>query len=152
MERRRPKKRMMAEINVVPYIDVMLVLLVIFMVTAPLLQQGVQVELPEADAKALEPSDKEPMIVSVNSKGQYFLNVAENPNLPVTNKELMLRVAAELKRDKNRKVLVKGDTRVDYGQVMGAMVVLQKAGAKGVGLITRDEGTLAQAEEESKRA
>ncbi|HET9843273.1 MAG TPA: protein TolR [Gammaproteobacteria bacterium] len=136
--RRRENKSLVADINVVPYIDVMLVLLVIFMVTAPLLQQGVAVDLPQASANPIEPSEKEPLVVSVDAQGAYFLNIADNPNKPIEPQALMVRVAAELDRDKNRKILVKGDRNVDYGQVMGAMVLLQKAGAPGVGLVTQD--------------
>lgn len=138
MRPRRRAKTFVSEINVVPYIDVMLVLLVIFMVTAPLLQQGVSVDLPQASANPIDPSDQEPLIVSVDQNGNYFLNVAENPNAPIPSKDLQIRVAAELQRNKVRKILVKGDQSVSYGQVMGAMVLLQKAGAPSVGLVTQD--------------
>lgn len=138
MRARRRSKPFVSEINVVPYIDVMLVLLVIFMVTAPLLQQGVAVDLPQASANPIDPADQEPLVVSVDSTGNYYLNVAGSPNSPIASKDLQLRVAAELKRNKSRQVLVKGDLRVSYGQVMGAMVLLQKAGAPSVGLVTQD--------------
>jgi biopolymer transport protein TolR len=129
----------MAEINVVPYIDVMLVLLIIFMVTAPLLQQGVEVDLPTAGAKVLPAAPKPPMVVSVNQQGEYFLNIMEQPNTLLSASALALRVAAELRLDPQRKVLVKGDQKVDYGKVVGAMVLLQQAGAPSVGLVTQDE-------------
>jgi biopolymer transport protein TolR len=138
MRRARARKTFVADINVVPYIDVMLVLLVIFMVTAPLLQQGVSVDLPQASAKAINPAENEPLVVSVDKNGLYYLNIAGSPNSPIAPKDLMLRVAAELKRDAKRQILVKGDEKVDYGQVVGAMVMLQQAGAPSVGLVTKD--------------
>ncbi|OGO94610.1 MAG: protein TolR [Coxiella sp. RIFCSPHIGHO2_12_FULL_42_15] len=136
----RQRKGPLAEINVVPYIDVMLVLLVIFMITAPLLSQGIHVNLPQASARAL-PSKKElPLVVSINAGGQYFLNVAEKPDVPVTEQELLYRVAALLKlaeqQHAERPVYVKGDRAVDYGRVVAVMALLQKAGANDVGLIT----------------
>ena len=139
MRKKRTSSKITAEINIVPYIDVMLVLLVIFMVTAPLLQQGVSVDLPQASAEVLPPQEIDPIIVSVDKEGSYFLNIADNPSYPVEDKALMLRVAAELQRHPNRKVMVKGDQVVNYGKVVSAMVILQRAGAKGVGLITQDQ-------------
>ena len=139
MRRQRTRKKPMAEINVVPYIDVMLVLLVIFMITAPLLTQGVKVSLPKAQANAIS-DNNQPIIVSVNAKGQYFLNIANNPNKPIAAQALATRVAAELQlakqAHKRRLVLIKGDHNVDYGKVVRAMVLLQHAGAKSVGLMT----------------
>ena len=137
MLKKRPQKSII-EINVVPYIDIMLVLLVIFMVTAPLLQQGVSVDLPNASAKSLPSADVEPIVVSVNKDGAYFLNVARNPSLAITKKNLILRISAELKRNPGRKVLVKGDQNVAYGRVVEAMVVIQQSGVAAVGLITQD--------------
>jgi len=135
------RRRPMAEINVVPYIDVMLVLLVIFMITTPLLSQGVKVNLPKAHATALTAQQREPIIVSVNRQGQYFLNIADQPAQPIDTQALATRVAAELQLAKQagqkRLVLVKGDRNVDYGHVMQAMVLLQHAGAAEVGLITQ---------------
>lgn len=137
------KRRPLAEINVVPYIDVMLVLLVIFMITAPLLTQGVHVNLPNAAAKALPPKKSMPVIVSVNAKGQLFLNSKATPNQPLTPLKLMTRIAAELqiakKQHEKKDIYVKGDKDANYGQVMKAMVLLQKAGARDVGLITRPD-------------
>ncbi|MBS0287764.1 MAG: protein TolR [Proteobacteria bacterium] len=138
LKKRRPKK-LVAEINVVPYIDVMLVLLVIFIVTAPLLQQGVAVDLPQASAKALPPADKEPIIVSVDKGGNYYLNISDAPHLPMAKEPLSIRVGAELKRTPERKVLVKADGNVNYAKVVGAMVILQQAGAPSVGLVTQDD-------------
>jgi biopolymer transport protein TolR len=138
MRRQRRSKKLVAEINVVPYIDVMLVLLVIFIVTAPLLQQGVAVDLPQASAKTLPPAEKEPIIVSVDTEGMYYLNIADAPQMPIDHQALSLRVMAELKRTPQRKVLVKADKQVNYGKVVGAMVLLQQAGAPSVGLVTQD--------------
>lgn len=135
----KQKRRVMAEMNVVPYIDVMLVLLVIFMITAPLLTQGVTVDLPKADAKALDPSEsegQEPLVVSVDAAGQFFLNVGDEPDQPVSPQILMARAAAVLRLKPNTPVMVKGDRGVNYGRVVSAMALLQKAGAPKVGLIT----------------
>jgi biopolymer transport protein TolR len=141
MARRHSKRRPMAEINVVPYIDVMLVLLVIFMITAPLLTQGVNVNLPHAKAKALSAKDRRPVVVSVNRRGEYFLNLAKQPIHPLTPQAIMTQVTAYLtlakQHHETRPVYVKGDKAVSYGQVVKAMVLLQKAGAKQVGLITQ---------------
>ncbi len=141
--RDKSRRRPMAEINVVPYIDVMLVLLVIFMVAAPLLSQGVNVALPQASAKALPPQPAPPIIVSVDRSGQFYLNVSNQPKTPISAQALMVQVAAQLKvaKQKNqlRDVYVKGDRAVDYGKVVEAMVLLQKAGVENVGLITRPE-------------
>ena len=137
----RRKNKPIAEINVVPYIDVMLVLLVIFMITAPLLTQGVNVNLPQAHAKEMSAKDKTPIVVSVDSKGRYFLNLAKTPSNPINPQQLMSQVSAYLMLAKqkhyNRPVYVKGDRAVNYGRVVKAMVMLQKAGAKDVGLITQ---------------
>lgn len=145
MINKRQRKRPMAEINVVPYIDVMLVLLVIFMVTAPLLSQGVNVNLPQAKAQTIPPAEKEPIIVSVDAQGNYYLNIATNPNQPVNAATLTSQVSAELQvaqqQGIQRQVLVKGDKNVDYGHVMQAMVLLQQAGAPSVGLITEQPPT-----------
>lgn len=140
MKYQRKRNRSMSEINVVPYIDVMLVLLVIFMITAPLLSQGVHVDLPRAQAKALSIKQTTPIIVSVDKKGLYYLNSSENPSIPLPPQQLMDRVAAELAVAKQKggkiTVLVKGDKQVDYARVVQAMVLLQHAGVKQVGLMT----------------
>lgn len=136
----RSKRKYKAEINVVPYIDVMLVLVVIFMITAPLLSQGVNVDLPKAQAKTLT-SQIEPIIVSIDASGRYFLNT-EASQQPIALSQLKDNVAKELALSKNqgqiREVFVKGDKHVDYDKVMQAMVILQQAGAANVGLITQD--------------
>ena len=134
--RQRIRKRPMSEINVVPYIDVMLVLLIIFMVTAPLLSQGVKVDLPQAPSSPLPPNDKEPVIVNVDRSGNFFINYGENQDKPVDPATLVNRVSALLKYQPNIPVLVGGDTNVPYGQVVQVMTLLQQAGAPSVGMIT----------------
>lgn len=153
--KKRIRKRPMAEINVVPYIDVMLVLLIIFMITTPLLSQGVKVALPQAAAQALSTKDAEPIIVSVDAQGQYYLNIAADPSTPISTVALQSRVSAELalaqQQGQQRQVLVKGDKDVDYGKVVQAMVLLQQAGAKTVGLMTEtpDSGSSFRTRESS---
>jgi biopolymer transport protein TolR len=136
------RERPISEINVVPYIDVMLVLLVIFMITAPMLSQGVTVDLPKAASQTLAPTDREPIIVSVNQEGTYFLNISSTPADPIDPQALTVRVAAELElaKQSNQKlnVLVKGDQGVAYGKVVQAMALLKQAGAEQVGLLTDD--------------
>ena len=139
MLRKRVSTPLVAEINVVPYIDVMLVLLVIFIVTAPLLQQGVVVDLPQAAAKTLSPDEKEPIVISVDKDGYYYLNIADAPQARLENEAIVQRVMAALARDPQRKVLVKADQWVNYGKVMGAMVLLQQAGGSSIGLVTQEE-------------
>ena len=136
MARQRVRKRPIAEINVVPYIDVMLVMLVIFMITAPLLTQGVKVDLPEAAAEPIEDADKEPLVVSVDASGKLYLNVGEAPESPVDAEGLVQTVAAVLRRQPQKSVLVRGDHAVEYGAVVSAMVLLQQAGVPSVGLVT----------------
>lgn len=133
---RRKKRKPMAEINVVPYIDVMLVLLVIFMITAPLLTQGVKVDLPQADAEPLPAEADDPVLISVNVDGEFFIDIGEGKNQPVDRETLMTRVAAVLKYRPKTPIMVKGDRNVDYGRVVEAMVLVQAAGAPSVGLIT----------------
>jgi biopolymer transport protein TolR len=128
----------MGEINVVPYIDVMLVLLIIFMVTAPLLTQGIKVELPKAGAEPLQadPQSKEPLILSVDRTGNFYLNFGQGKDAPIEEEELLQRVAAVLRREPKTAVLVKADKSVAYGRVVEGMVLLQRAGAAQVGFIT----------------
>jgi biopolymer transport protein TolR len=128
----------MGEINVVPLIDVMLVLLVIFMATAPLLTQGVKVELPKAGAEPLPVrSQKEPpLILSIDTEGQLFLNLGRKSDVALSDDELLQSVKDALVSDPLRDVLVRADTRVPYGRVVGAMVVLQSAGATKIGFLT----------------
>lgn len=144
MIRVKSKRRSpVSELNVVPYIDVMLVLLVIFMITAPILSQGVTVDLPKAASQSLPPAEREPIIVSVNEQGAFFLNISSTPADPIEAQALLVRVAAELELAKqaNQKlnVLVKGDQGVAYGKVVQAMSLLKQAGAEQVGLMTDSE-------------
>jgi len=126
----------MSEINVVPYIDVMLVLLVIFMVTAPLLAQGVKVELPQVASEPLQGNTDEPLIVSVDAAGRAYLNYGEGENAPLDGETLVTRVGALLRHRPGVEVLVKGDRSVSYGDVIRVMALLQRAGAPSIGLIT----------------
>ena len=137
MTPRRPKRKRMAEINVVPYIDVMLVLLVIFMITAPLLAEGIKVELPKTSASPIQQDQGEPIIVTVNRKGRYYLNVSDKPKQRISKTALVKRIAAIKRQRKNVPVLVRGDRNARYGDVVKLMALLQKAGIEGVGLITK---------------
>ena len=136
--RRRARFRPMAEINVVPYIDVMLVLLIIFMVTAPMLMQGVQVDLPQAKTEPVENQDSEPLIVSIDARGQLFLNLGAQEDQSLSLATVRQRVGAVIRRSPGVPVLVWGDRAVPYGEVVALMAALQDAGATGVGLVTED--------------
>ena len=141
-QRRQYLSQLSADINVVPYIDVMLVLLVIFMITAPLLTQGIQVQLPHASGKTLPPKQL-PVIVSVNSQGQFFLNRNKLPGQVLDANTLAQRVNTILSAKKSNPpaVYIKGDRNVRYDAIMQAMVLLQRAGADHVGLITQSSHT-----------
>jgi len=130
------KRRAIAEINVVPYIDVMLVLLIIFMITAPIVQQGVKVELPKLSANSLPPEEQEPVILTVSKTGDYYLNIGDNRKKPVTDEVVTQRIALVLKQKPQTPILVRGDKDVSYGSVTTAMVLLQSAGVEKVGLMT----------------
>ena len=148
------RRRLMGEINVVPYIDVMLVLLIIFMITAPLLTQGVQVELPDADAQPIDPDllkDREPLVLSVDRDGRYYLNIGGDEDAPIEAAEVARRAGAVLERDAATPVLVKADERVPYGSVVRAMVLLQQAGAKKIGFLTDPKAIRALEELERRR-
>lgn len=136
MARQKNRHRPMSEINVVPYIDVMLVLLVIFMITAPLLTQGVKVELPQADAEPLPSEADDPVVVSVNRDGELFIDIGEAKDQPVDEATLVARIQAVLKYKPKTSILVRGDVGVAYGRVVEAMVLVQAGGAPSVGLIT----------------
>lgn len=130
----------MSDINVVPYIDVMLVLLVIFMITTPLLTQGVKVTLPKTKANMIEKNNQQPMIISVDKRGQYYLNISPEPNKPMTTRALVNLVSTRVAMTKNvginSPVLIRGDQAVDYGKVVDLMALLQQSGVDNVGLIT----------------
>jgi biopolymer transport protein TolR len=129
-------RRLMGEINVVPYIDVMLVLLIIFMVTAPLLTQGITVELPKANAQPVESSEQEPLILSIDAQGRMYINLGSAPEQPLTSQLVAQRASSALRTAPQRTVLVKADERIAYGRVVAAMVILQQSGASKVGFIT----------------
>jgi biopolymer transport protein TolR len=133
------RRKLMGEINVVPYIDVMLVLLVIFMITAPLLKEGVKVDLPDAGAKPIDPeflAKHEPLILTIDSRARLYINFGANPDKPASEATVSARTAALLRRDPQTPILVKADTTVPYGTVVHAMVLLQHAGAAKVGFLT----------------
>ncbi len=137
MAEKRNKRKPMSEINVVPYIDVMLVLLIIFMVTAPMLMQGVKVDLPDASADPVEKQDSEPVIVSVDAAGQLYLNLGQEEQI-LSLATIKERVSAVMRRSPEKPVLIWGDRAVPYGEVVTVMVALQEAGAPSVGLVTED--------------
>ena len=134
------RRRLMGEINVVPYIDVMLVLLIIFMITAPLLTEGIKVELPKAQAKGIDPDlmkDVKPLILSIDAKGRLYLNYNKPEDEPIPAEKVEAQASAVLRRAPETAVLVRGDYRVAYGEIVGAMTILQRAGASKVGFITQ---------------
>jgi biopolymer transport protein TolR len=131
MRYRHKRKKMMSEINVVPYIDVMLVLLVIFMITAPLMAQGVKVNLPSARAQSVESTRAEHLVITVDQAGKYYLD-----DRAISSKSLVDRVAGALKANPKTTVQVRGDRDANYGDVVKLMALLQDAGAPSVGLLT----------------
>lgn len=140
IKKTKHKRRLVAEINVVPYIDVMLVLLIVFMVTAPLLMQGVKVELPKAPSAPLENKDQEPLIVSVKADGSYYVDLGNGKNVQEPLPSIIEKVTKILRQQPKTPVLVWGDARVDYGEVVTLMSELQNAGAPSVGLVTEPPG------------
>ena len=136
LSRRRQKKGLVSEINVVPYIDVMLVLLVIFMVTAPMLTPGVPIDLPEAATEPLPvDAEEEPLVISVNTSGELFINVGGDIEKPVTLGIIKDRVMKVLASKPGTSVQLRGDAKLDYGTVMEVMGALQGAGVKSIGLV-----------------
>lgn len=134
---RRKRRKPMAQINVVPYIDVMLVLLVIFMVAAPMLQEGVEVKLPQAEAKAIETEEEEEkIVVAVTADGQFYLDIDGKDALPLDEFALSQRVVEMLAEREDKRVFVRGDADVNYGSVMRVMSALKVAGVESVGLLT----------------
>ena len=131
------KRKLMSEINVVPYIDVMLVLLVIFMVTAPMLTQGIKVDLPKANSVPIDDvPNHQPLVLSVDAEGNLYINVGDDEDQPASGKEVIARVGAVLRNRPETPILVKADRAVPYGYVVGAMVVLQQGGAEHIGFVT----------------
>ena len=136
---RSNKRKPLAEINVVPYIDVMLVLLVVFMITAPLLMQGVTVDLPQAPSEPFDSKEDEPLIVSVKSDGSFYLNLGNDQETAKPLTQIQETVTKVLRQKPDTPVLVWGDAKVPYGEVVKAMTSLQAAGAPSVGLVTEPE-------------
>ncbi len=131
------KRKLIGEINVVPYIDVMLVLLIIFMVTAPLLTQGVSVELPKAGAEPIQDiPNHPPLVLSVDAEGNLYINVGDDEDQPASAKEIVARTSKVLRSRPDTPILIKADKAVPYGNVVGAMVLLQQGGAENVGFVT----------------
>ena len=133
---RSNKRKPVSEINVVPYIDVMLVLLIIFMITTPIIQQGVEIDLPQANANPVETEDIPPLVVTVDANGQYFLEITEKPSEAIDTETMQLHVAAVLRNKPQTPVMIRGDKNVAYGTVINAMVALQAAGVPSIGLMT----------------
>ena len=136
IRRQRTKRKLNAEINVVPYIDVTLVLLIIFMVTAPMLTQGVDVELPKASSEPVETQDEEPLIVTVDAEGLYYINLGEDETVPKSAEQIAGQISQILSVNPGKMMLVRGDRQASYDQVVQLMVLLQGAGAERVGLVT----------------
>jgi len=137
---RKQKRRLVAEINVVPYIDVMLVLLIVFMITAPLLTQGVKVDLPQAPSSPLDDKEKDPLIVSIKADGSYYVDLGNGKNRQQPLVDIISKVGKVLAQKPDTPVLVWGDRRVEYGAVVSLMAELQEVGAASVGLVTEPPG------------
>ena len=133
--RRHTRKPVMAEINVTPMVDVMLVLLIIFMVSAPLLTVGVPIDLPQTKAKSLD-QDKEPLTVSVNTKGEIYL---QNSEIKIDELVAKLQAVTQARGGSDERIYVRGDKKVDYGTVMRVMGRLSAAGFRRVALVTEVE-------------
>ncbi|MGJ8581628.1 MAG: protein TolR [Psychromonas sp.] len=133
------RKRVIAEINVVPYIDVMLVLLIIFMVTAPLVTQGVNVDLPQAAAESLPEDSKPPLIATIDKQGRYYLSVGDDSDAPLDAAQMSALVEGQIELDPDAQFIVKGDGDVDYKSVVKLMVLLQQAGVPSLGLMTEPD-------------
>lgn len=135
----RPRRRkQMAEINVVPLIDVMLVLLIVFMITAPLITQGIKVDLPQADAEPVENRDEITLVISINAEGNYFISLgAEDNPEPVPLERIREDVSKILSQNPGVPVFLEGDVAINYGLVTNLLSTLGEAGAQNVRLITR---------------
>ena len=133
--RRRRRRGVMSEINVTPMVDVMLVLLIIFMVSAPLLTVGVPIDLPQSQAKSLD-QDKEPLTVSVNTKGEVYL---QNTEIPLDELVPKLKAITDARGGAEERIFVRGDRQVDYGTVMKVMGRISAAGFRRVALVTEVE-------------
>ena len=137
---RTKKHRLMSEINVVPYIDVMLVLLIIFMITAPLLTQGITVDLPKAAAQAVATDNNEPLVLSVDKDGKFYLNVGDKVESPIDEAAILERASAVIRRNPQTQVIVKADQAVPYGRVVLGASLLQQAGAPKISFLTDPSG------------
>ena len=137
----RPRRHLMAEMNVVPYIDVMLVLLVIFMITAPMLTQGLKVELPKVDSEAMQVDSQEPIVITIKADGSYWLKQDKNDSSPVLLEQLTESLLVHQQKNPELQVLINGDTQVPYGEVVKLMASLQKAQILRVGLLTEPSET-----------
>ena len=129
----------MAEINVVPYIDVTLVLLIIFMITTPLLQTGVKVDLPEAESAIVEQKNEPPLIITIKEQGQYYILVGDKDQEQLEPEAIDARVTAVLNEKPETQVLIEADKTVDYGTVVTVMAGLKNAGVANVGLMTKSD-------------
>jgi biopolymer transport protein TolR len=136
---RHYQNKIINEINVVPYVDISLVLLLIFMISAPLIQQGVDIDLPKAKAKKIESIEEEPMIISVNQKAELFFNYSDSPKKPIAPSLLLARVLALKKVSPSLPVLVRGDRSASYGNIVRVMALLQQSGVGKIGLMTENE-------------
>ncbi len=142
MGRKNGRRKPMAEINVVPYIDVTLVLLIIFMITTPMLQTGVDVDLPQAESKTVESTgegDNPPIVISIKESGEYFIKVDSNEDVPVLPEEINAQVEGVLINKPKTQVLINADKGVSYGTVVTVMAALKNAGVPTVGLMTKPE-------------
>jgi biopolymer transport protein TolR len=140
MRQGKKGRRLMGHMNVVPYIDVMLVLLIIFMITAPMLQQGITVDLPDVEAQPLDPEqmqDNEVLILSIDAEGRFYLNIGgEDPEAPIDAQTVLTRTAAVIRRNADTPVVVKSDKTVNVGRLAEGMALLQSAGAPSIGILT----------------
>jgi biopolymer transport protein TolR len=132
---RKAKRKLSSDINVVPYIDVMLVLLVIFMITAPLLTQGVEVQLPETQASPIT-TEKEPVTLYVDARGLLYLDIGEHREQPLKDEEIVQRVRAVMNNNPQELVIISADKRVPYNDVARGMSLLQQAGVSKIGFKT----------------
>jgi biopolymer transport protein TolR len=133
----RKKRNLISDINVVPYIDVMLVLLVIFMVAAPLMVQGISVNLPQVSSQALPVKQSDPLIISVRSNGVFFLEAGSSSDVPLDLDQLTVKLSKVINKDNDLQVVIRGDGEVKYEKIVLLMGVLQQLGSKNIGLITR---------------
>jgi biopolymer transport protein TolR len=140
MRRKHGRRKPMGEINVVPYIDVTLVLLIIFMITTPMLQTGVEVDLPQAESAMVEQKEGEPpIVVSIKEQGEYYINVDGQNDERIEPEVINERVAVVLTNKPGTQVLISADKGVDYGTVVTVMAALKNAGVPTVGLMTKPE-------------